>query len=72
VSLDRTREPWLEAIQQDGLTWKQVLDDTNKAGTLYNVESIPSTFLIDQEGNIIAQNLRGEALEDKLAEIFGK
>ncbi|MCU0407647.1 MAG: thioredoxin family protein [Bacteroidales bacterium] len=39
---------------------------------LYNVESIPSNFLLDREGNIIARNLRGDALLTKLAEVFGK
>jgi thiol-disulfide isomerase/thioredoxin len=73
VSLDRDRQRWLEAIAADKLTWPHVSDLqqwSNAAAQLYNVSSIPHTVLVDKEGRIIARNLRGEALERKLAEIF--
>lgn len=74
VSLDRTRQDWLEAIKEDNLDWKHVSDlryFDSEAASLYNVNAIPATVLLDKEGTIIAKNLRGEALEEKLAEIFG-
>jgi len=75
VSLDKTREPWVAAIEKDGLVWHHVSDLqgwSNSAARLYGVTSIPHTVLLDREGNIIARNLRGAALEAKLQEIFGE
>lgn len=73
VSLDRTKDAWVEAIADDNLTWKQVSDlkyFNSEAAALYNINAIPATVLLDREGKIIAKNLRGQALEAKLAEIF--
>jgi peroxiredoxin/DNA-binding ferritin-like protein (Dps family) len=73
VSLDRTREAWVEAIRDDKLTWTQVSDlqyFDSEAASLYNISAIPATVLLDEEGKIIAKNLRGTELEAKLAEIF--
>jgi len=44
----------------------------NEAGTMYDVKAIPMNFLVDPNGKIIAKYLRGEELDKKLAEIFGK
>lgn len=77
VSLDKpnAKDKWLAAIHKDGLTWTHVSDlkfwDSKTAG-LYAVRGIPQNFLLDPNGKIIAKNLRGDDLEDKLAEIFGK
>jgi peroxiredoxin len=73
VSLDRDRDSWLKAIQDDQLTWTQISDlkyFDSEASRLYNVQAIPFTVLIDPEGKIVSKNLRGKALEDKLEEIF--
>ncbi|MDF9799735.1 peroxiredoxin [Catalinimonas alkaloidigena] len=73
VSLDRTKEAWVEAIKKDQLSWVHVSDlkyFDSEAASLYNINAIPATILLDREGNIIAKNLRGKALEDKLAELF--
>ena len=73
VSLDKSRSDWLEAIEQDGLVWTQVSDLKgwgNEAARLYGVRGIPQNFLIDPQGRIIASNLRGKALEQKLATIL--
>ncbi len=77
VSLDRPdgKTDWLNAIKKDGLEWTQVSDLkfwSNQAATLYFVGAIPSNFLLDPDGKIIAKDLRGTDLEDKLAELFGK
>ena len=74
VSLDRTREKWLQAIEQDGLPWLHVSDLKywrSQAAQDYQVGAIPATFLIDPDGIIIAKNLRGVSLAAKLKEIFG-
>lgn len=73
VSLDRTREDWLKAIEDDGLTWTQVSDlkyFNSAAAELYQIEAIPATYLLDPDGKIIAKDLRGPALEAKLAKLF--
>ncbi len=74
VSLDRSRDAWLDAIKADNLGWIHVSDlqyFNSIAAAIYNVEGIPFTVLIDRDGNIIAKNLRGSSLEKKLQEIFG-
>ncbi|MFN8689449.1 MAG: peroxiredoxin family protein, partial [Cyclobacteriaceae bacterium] len=73
VSLDRTREDWVKAIQEDGLTWTHVSDlkyFESQAARDYNINAIPFSLLLDREGKIIAKNLRGAALEMKLEEVF--
>lgn len=73
VSLDRSKDKWLAAIEKDGLTWKHVSDLKgwqNEAAKLYGVRSIPHTVLVDAEGKIIARGLRGARLEQELAKIF--
>ncbi|MGV3639656.1 MAG: redoxin domain-containing protein [Adhaeribacter sp.] len=73
VSLDENREKWLKAIAMDKLTWPHVSDLkgwNSAAAQLYNIQAIPQTVLLDKEGKIIAKNLRGKALEDKLASLL--
>lgn len=75
VSLDKTREPWLAAIEKDGLIWPHHVSDlkfwSNAAAQLYKVTGIPFTVLVDQEGKIINTKLRGPELEATLKQIFG-
>jgi peroxiredoxin len=74
VSLDKTKEAWIKGIQDDGLDkWIHVSDVSywqSVVVPLYKIESIPANYLLDREGRIIATNLRGDALQRKLAEIF--
>lgn len=75
VSLDQPgkKEAWLAAIAKDGLAWTQVSDLkfwNNEVAQLYGIRSIPQNYLIDPTGKIAATNLRGEALEAKLAELL--
>ena len=76
VSLDRDKTSWINAIKSDNLTWENHVSDlkywSSAGAKQYNVSSIPSTFLLDREGRIIAKNLRGAALEQKLQEILGE
>lgn len=75
VSLDRTKEDWMQAIQDDGLVWTHVSDlkyFDSKAAADYNINAIPFSILVGPDGRIVAKNLRGPALHKKLAEIFSK
>ena len=73
VSLDKTSARWLKAIEMDNLQWQQVsnLKSWKEPVALdYNVRSIPAAFLLDKDGKIIAKNLRGPALEQKIASLL--
>ena len=73
VSLDRTKDRWVKAIADDKLTWLHISDLKGWKSTYarqYGVSSIPQTVLLDREGKIMARNLRGKALEQKLADVF--
>ena len=70
VSLDKTVEPWLKAVEDDGLNWTLLHDAMGNSATLYAVETIPNTWLLDKDGKIIKKNLRGNELEQTLAELL--
>jgi len=75
VSLDRLKDKhlWLKAIHDDGLTWLHVSDLKfwdNQAAVMYSVQSVPQNYLLDPNGKIIAKDLRGDALDVKLAELL--
>jgi len=75
VSLDKTKEKWVQAIEEDNLTWTHVSDlkyFQSEAAQAYGINSIPFSILLDREGKIIAKNLRGNALEKALANYFEK
>lgn len=76
VSLDKTKEAWLQGIKDDNLgRWIHVSDVqywNSIVVPLYKIESIPTNYLLDREGKIIATNLRGERLQQKLEEIFNQ
>lgn len=73
VSLDRSKKSWVQAIEADGLIWENHVSDlkywSSEGAKIYNVNSIPATFLVDGEGRIIAKNLRGKALEMTLEKL---
>ena len=73
VSIEAKRDAWVGAIQQDNIAWKSVSDlkgDQNKAALIYSTYYYPANYLIDPNGIIIAKDLRGEDLRNKLAEIL--
>ncbi len=73
ISLDTQKDAWLNAIHMDGLTWKHVSDLKGWESGLvkeYGVTVVPTSFLVDREGKVIANNLRGEALQKKMAQLF--
>jgi peroxiredoxin len=70
VSTDQDNAKWLEAVSQDKLTWLQVRDSLGEVANMYGIEQLPTTFLLDKEGTIIARDLRGEELAKKLDELM--
>lgn len=74
VSLDKTKADWEKAIKDDGLVWENHVSDlkgwSSRYASVYGVRSIPSNFLIDGNGIIVAKNLRGPDLDQKLQELL--
>jgi len=74
ISFDRTKEDWLKAIEDDGLTWHHMSDLQywqSEAAKKYAVSSIPHTVLLDADGTIVAKNLSKEELREKLTALLG-
>ncbi|GAB1473513.1 hypothetical protein MASR2M69_09540 [Bacteroidota bacterium] len=73
VSLDDSKEQWINAIKKDNMPWIHLSDlkgwKSEVAG-IYGVTAIPASFLLDSNGVIVATNLRGEKLEEKLSELL--
>lgn len=77
ISLDQPggKDKWLKAIHDDHLTWTQVSDLKswkNDVAQLYAIQSIPQNFLVGPNGKIVAKNIRGEDLQNKLKEVLDK
>ena len=72
VSLDEKPHEWTKAMQDDKITWLNIMDGKKEITARYLVRGIPCTLLLDENNRIIAKNLRGKALEKKIAELLGK
>ena len=76
VSLDNDREGWKAFVEENGMTWVNVIDvredKSSPAAEAYGISAIPSNFLISPDGRIAAKNLRGTAVEERLSEIFAE
>ena len=70
VSVDQDEAAWLQAVEEDQLPWTQVRDSENKVSEDYMIYYIPSNFLFDQNGTMVAKGLRGEDLAAKLSELI--
>lgn len=70
VSIDQDEAAWRQAVEEDQLPWTQVRDSENKVSEDYMIYYIPSNFLYDQNGTMVAKGLRGEDLAAKLAELL--
>ena len=73
VNMDSNRTIWSRTSQQDAVTWPQISDLqalNSPMAKAYNVSALPMSFLLDRDGRIIAKNLRGDALDKKLSELF--
>jgi peroxiredoxin len=75
VSLDDDATKWKDAIAKDKLTWNHVSNlkgFEDPIATLYDVQQIPTTFVLDSKGNIVAKDLRGDELKVKVQELLGQ
>lgn len=75
VSLDKPgqKDKWLKAIKDDNLTWHHVSNlnyFNDPVARMYNIQSIPATYILDEDGKIVAKNLRGATLEQKIGELL--
>lgn len=72
VSLDTDEGKWKGAIEKDGLTWLQLasLEKKDKTAVLYNIDYIPTLYLLDEKGTIVAKNIHDEELENKIVELL--
>ncbi len=74
ISLDEDKKAWVAAIEKLQMPWPHQLSDLKgwncEGAVLYKIQSIPSNLLVDQNGKIVAKNLREEALQNQLAELF--
>ena len=72
VSLDVKKDAWLKAVKKDKLTYTQVIDSggwNSKVAERYFVDQLPTNFLLDKTGKIVAINLEGKELFDKVKEL---
>jgi len=75
ISLDQDKSKWQQAITADNLSWTHASDLKNFEGpteVLYHIQAIPSNFIIDPNGIIVAKNVRGTDLEEFLNKTFNK
>jgi len=75
VSLDKNAQKWKDAIEKDGMDWYHVSDFKywdSEAALIFKVNHVPQSYLLDSEGKIIAENLQGEKLRQKVEEVLGK
>lgn len=70
ISVDQDEKAWLEAVEEDQLSWTQVRDTNHKASDEYMIYYIPTNFIFDQHGTMVAKGLRGEELAAKLSELL--
>jgi alkyl hydroperoxide reductase subunit AhpC len=73
VSLDRSKDAWLKAVEMDGLAWRQVIDDKGwnaRSAADYKVEAIPTSFLLDRQGVLRGIDLYGRELDMTVARLL--
>lgn len=73
ISLDRVGNAWKDAVTRMEMSWPQLTDvnaSGSKAASVYGVQYIPYTIIFDKKGNIVANNLHGQEMLDKLAELM--
>jgi peroxiredoxin len=72
ISIDESKQNWLQAVEEDNMPWHQVRDDKHEIGRLYQVGGIPRNFLIGPDGTVITRTLEDNSLEKKLQALFAK
>lgn len=72
VSIDEEENPWIKAVEKEGLVWPNVRDTDKSIAGKYNVTAVPTMVVIDSEGKLVAENLRGEELAAKIDELMSE
>ena len=71
ISIDKKKADWEKALQEEQLSWPNYLDNGDVA-VIYKVKMIPTMYLINTNGIMVGENLRGEALAEKIEQLLGK
>ena len=69
ISIDKNKEDWSKALEEEKFQWPQFIDNGDFAD-IYNIRFVPAVFLVDENGILIDENIRGVALEDKIKNLF--
>ncbi len=72
ISIDEDPSKWKQAVGRDGMEWEQIMDSDYSIYKDYGLSSIPSNFLLDRSGKIIAKNVHSEVLEAQLKSVLEK
>lgn len=72
ISIDSEDEPWKKALKEENLVWTNCRDIDHSIANLFNIVAVPTIYVLDNEGKLIAENLRGEALQEKISEIINQ
>ena len=70
VSIDKEEKPWINAVENEGLKWVNIRDIDHSIADKYKVSAVPTMYIVDSEGRLVAENLRGEELAAKIKELF--
>lgn len=70
VSIDKEEKPWINAVENEGLKWVNIRDTDHSIADKYKVSAVPTMYIVDSEGRLVAENLRGEELAEKIKELF--
>lgn len=75
VSLDEDRSDWQKAVKKDKVSWLQVIDNggwESKTVNQWKISAIPTSYLINKDGTLVAMDLEGKELEKALKELLGE
>lgn len=70
VSIDKEEKPWINAVENEGLKWVNIRDTDHSIADKYKVSAVPTMYVVDSEGRLVAENLHGEELAEKIKELF--
>lgn len=70
VSIDKEEKPWINAVENEGLKWVNIRDTDHSIADKYKVSAVPTMYVVDSEGRLVGENLRGEELAEKIKELF--
>ncbi|MDE5826998.1 MAG: AhpC/TSA family protein [Duncaniella sp.] len=72
ISIDKEEKPWLNAVKNEDLKWTNIRDGEHTIADKYKVTAVPTMYIVDSEGRLVGENLRGEELAAKISELIGE